>query len=91
MKIKWSPLSIQRIQEIADYIADDNISAARNWIDKIFQRVDILKSNPEFRRPDISEIIFGNYRIIYFVARKEIAIVTIRHFKQILPKSEIGL
>jgi len=76
MKIIWSPLSLQRIQEISDYIALDNISSANNWIDIIFGKVDILKSNPEIGRI-VPEIV------------KKIAILTIRHFKQILPTEEI--
>ena len=96
MKIIWSPLSLQRIQEISDYIALDTISAANNWIDIIFGKVDILKSNPEIGRivpeiekPHIRELIHGNYRIIYSYDLKKIAILTIRHFKQILPIEEI--
>ena len=97
MKLIWSPLSIQRIQEIADYIAADNISAAYNWIDTIFKKVEILKSDPEIGRivpeigkSDIRELIYGNYRIIYLSSKKQISILTIRHFKQILPEEEIG-
>jgi toxin ParE1/3/4 len=96
MKIVWSPLSLQRIQEISDYIASDNIPAANNWIDIIFEKVDILKINPEIGRvvPEIEkshirELIHGNYRIIYLYNPKQIAILTIRHFKQILPTDEI--
>ena len=92
MKLIWSPLSIQRIQEISDYISADNISAANNWIDAVFEKVEILKSNPEIGRivpeigkSDIRELIFGNYRIIYLSSKKRIPILTIRHFKQILP------
>lgn len=96
MKIVWSPLSLQRIQEISDYIALDNISAANNWIDSIFGKVELLKSNPEIGRtvpeiekPNIRELIHGNYRIIYSCDLKQIAVLTIRHFKQILPTDEI--
>jgi toxin ParE1/3/4 len=57
MKIVWSPLAVERIQEIADYIAADNISAAGNWIDSIFKKAEILKSNPEIGRivPEIGK------------------------------------
>jgi toxin ParE1/3/4 len=96
MKIIWTPLSIQRIQEIADYIAIDNISAANDWIDSIFKKVDLLKSSPELGRivpeimkKEIRELINGNYRIIYSHSSKQLAILTIRHFKQILPEKEI--
>lgn len=95
MIIEWSPLSLQRVREIADYIAADNISAAKNWIDEVFEKVKVLKTSPEFGRvvpeinkPDIREIIFKNYRIIYLTARNKISILTVRHFKQLLPESE---
>ena len=98
MKLVWSPLSIQRIQEISDYIAADNLRAANNWIDSVFEKVEILKANPEIGRivpeigkSDIRELLFGNYRIIYLSSKKQISILTVRHFKQILPTEEIGL
>jgi len=97
MKLIWSPLSIQRVQEISDYIAEDSSIAANKWIDDIFEKVGIVKSNPEIGRivpeiglPDIRELIFGNYRIIYITSKKQISILTVRHFKQILPTEEIG-
>jgi toxin ParE1/3/4 len=96
MKIIWSPLSLQRIQEISDYIASDSITAANNWIDSIFDKVELLKSNPdigrvvpELEKTDIRELLHGNYRIIYVHTSRQIAILTIRHFKQILPINEI--
>ncbi len=97
MKLVWSPLSIQRIQEISDYIAADNLRAANTWIDSVFEKVETLKSSPEIGRivpeigkSDIRELLFGNYRIIYLSSKKQISILTVRHFKQILPTEEIG-
>ncbi len=96
MKIIWSPLAIDRASEIADYIAQDKPSAAEKWINNIFSKVNALKSSPEIGRivPEIKnnqfrELIYGNYRIIYLVEKKQISILTIRHGKQILPIEEI--
>jgi len=96
MKIIWSPLAIDRATEIADYIAQDKPSAAVKWIDTIFSKVEQLTSSPEMVRivPEIEnnqfrEIIYGNYRIIYRIEKKQISILTIRHGKQILPIDEI--
>ena len=36
MKIIWSPLAIERVSEIAEYIALDNPVAAEKWVDDIF-------------------------------------------------------
>jgi plasmid stabilization system protein ParE len=72
------------------------MSAAGNWVDAVFEKVEILKSNPEVGRilPELGkdavrELIFGNYRIIYTFTKKQISILTVRHFKQILPTEEI--
>ena len=96
MKIIWSPLSVERASEITDYIAQDKPSAAEKWINNVFSKVEQLKSSPEIGRivPEINntkfrEIIYGNYRIIYRIEKKQISILTIRHDKQILPINEI--
>jgi len=96
MRIIWSPLSVDRASEIADYIAQDKPSAAKKWIDTIFSKVEKLKSSPEIGRivPEINdsqfrELIYGNYRIIYRIETKQISILTIRHSRQILPINEI--
>ncbi|OQW98562.1 MAG: plasmid stabilization protein [Desulfobacteraceae bacterium A6] len=96
MKIIWSPLAVDRAWEIAEYIAQDKPSAAVKWIDIIFSKVEQLKSFPEIgriipeiRNDQIRELIYGNYRIIYRIEKKQISILTIRHGKQILPIDEI--
>ena len=47
MKIVWSPLTIERVSEIADYIALDNPLIAEQWIDIIFKKVEGLNEFPE--------------------------------------------
>ena len=96
MKIVWSPLAIDRAAEIAEYITQDKPSSAIKWIDEVLRRVEQLTISPEMGRlvPEISdsrirELIYGNYRIIYRLAQKQISILTIRHGKQILPIDEI--
>ena len=95
MKIIWSPLAIDRTTEIAEYIAQDNPSAATIWAETLFDKVEILKSSPksgrvvsESNRDDIREFIYGNYRIIYRVDKNILSVLTVRHGKQILPLEE---
>ncbi len=99
MKIIWSPLAIDRVSEIAEYIALDNPVAAEKWVDDIFDSVKRLKQFPnsgriipELQLEDFREIIFGNYRVIYRVEKVEknkISVLTVRHGKQVLPVDEI--
>ena len=97
MRVIWSPLAIDRATEIAEYIAEDNPTAAENWVNSVFAKVESLKSIPESGRivPEIDnvnfrELIYGNYRINYRIEENQISILTIRHGKQILPVDEIS-
>ncbi len=96
MKIIWSPLAIDRTSEIAEYISQDNPTAAQKWVDNIFKKVGLLQFSPEIgrivpeiERKEIRELIFGNYRIIYRLGKTNIFILTVRHSKQILPTDDL--
>jgi plasmid stabilization system protein ParE len=95
MKIIWSPLAIDRMEEIAGYIARDDPSAAQRWALAMFHRAKQIGSFPnsgrmvpEAHRQELREIIHGNYRIIYRIDPKRVSILTVRHLKQILPIDE---
>ncbi|PHS22988.1 MAG: plasmid stabilization protein [Methylophaga sp.] len=96
MKIIWSPLAIDRVAEIAQYIAQDSPNSAQKWVKSTFQVVERLEKSPEsgrvvpeIKQDDFREIIHGNYRIIYRVKSEVIAIITVKHGRQILPIDEI--
>jgi len=96
MKISWSPLAIERLEDISEYIALDNNSAAQKMVNSVFKKVETLSKNPkrgrkvpEANREKIREVFEGEYRIIYRVEFKKIFILTIRNFKQLLPGKDI--
>jgi len=97
MRIVWSPLAVDRVAEIAEYIAQDNPDAAARWVESTFAAVERLEAFPEsarmvpeIQRKDFRELIHGNYRIIYRIEKGRISILTVRHSKQILPVDEIS-
>ena len=96
MKIVWTELAVEKLEECADYIAADKPIAALKWTEKIRTSINKLKkfpeigrTVPEIKRIDIREIVEGNYRIIYKVELERISILTIRHGKQLLNKNNI--
>jgi toxin ParE1/3/4 len=96
MKIYWSPLAVERLNEIYEYITTENIFAAQNFIENLLNKVETLVSNsergrkvPESNRNDIREIFEGEYRIVYRLESKNIFILTIRNFKQLLPDEDL--
>ena len=49
MKITWSPLAIDRIVEIFQYISEDSPADAKKWIDTVFHKVETLTNFPRNR------------------------------------------
>jgi len=95
MEVIWSPLALEKVGDIADYIALDKESAAKKWVNDIFDKAENIGAFPELGRlvpelnnPNYREIIFGNYRIIYTVKTK-VKILTIRNCRQLLDSGDI--
>jgi len=47
MRVIWSPLSLDRITEIAKYVAEENRTAAVELVENLFSRVEQLSKYPE--------------------------------------------
>lgn len=97
MKLRWSPLSIRRITEIGDYIAEEAPITALRIMQEIIQSVERLelfpKSGrivPEFNNPDIREVIYPPYRILYQEYESIIEILTVIHSRQLLTEDKIA-
>jgi plasmid stabilization system protein ParE len=97
MKIEWSPLSIKRANEIAEYIALDSLEESNKWRQDLINRVEQLKKFSTSGRvvPELNdilkrELIFGNYRIIYRISENKIFILTLRHIRQRLADDYIS-
>ena len=96
MKVQWAPLALDRVAEIAAYIAEDNPVAAEKWIRDAFARVEQLGQFPQSGRPlpetsrtDVRELVWGNYRIVYRTDAHRVSVLTVRHMKQILPLEDL--
>ena len=96
MKIIWSPLAVEQVRDIASYIALDKPSVAVQWAEKKFNSVERLSEFPnsgrivpEINRNEIREIVNGNYRVIYKVKEKEILVLIVKSYRQILKENEI--
>lgn len=84
MKLQWSETATRDLISIRRYIAEDNPTAAKNWIDRLRTRAANTvhapwagRKVPELSRDDIREVIEGNYRIVYQVHGDQISILTV--------------
>jgi len=95
LKVVWSPLALEKLEATAKFIALDKPSAADKWVNDVFDRTELLGSQPELGRevPELlsssyREVIFGSYRIIYKID-SEIKILTLRNSRQLLSLDNI--
>jgi toxin ParE1/3/4 len=96
VRIEWSPLALERVEDIAQYIAQDDPQAAHRWVVELFDTVDRLadfpgsgRVVPELGVARIREVIFGAYRVIYSL-RDQVQILSVRRGSQLLRPGEIS-
>jgi toxin ParE1/3/4 len=77
-KIVWTDESLNWMELIADYISQDNPSAAVSTLQGIFDKAQLLKMNPElgFRYESIISreiriLLYGHYRIAYELTKSK--------------------
>ena len=81
-RLIWTEPAVQDLDEIAEYIALDDFSAAKRLVEKIFESVERLESfpksgrqPPELKRMPYREIIVGPCRIFYRIEDDRVYIV----------------
>jgi toxin ParE1/3/4 len=96
VRVVWSPLAVERAAEAATYIAQDSAAAGRRWVDGLFAIAGTLsrlpergRLVPELQRPDVRELLYGNFRIVYRVEPRRVAILTVRHLRRRFDPAEI--
>jgi toxin ParE1/3/4 len=94
MKVFWTLEARARLVEIQTYIARESPVAARDVAARLLRRSQQLavppllgRRLPEYPDTDLRELLERPFRIIYVVKPERIEIVTIKHYRQNLPRS----
>ena len=84
MKIKWTHEALDRLIEIEEYISKDCPSRAVQFMDQLIEHAEVLSDKPrigrtvpELANPDIRELVFKKYRIVYRLKANCIEILTV--------------
>lgn len=92
MEVIFTDHFLERVEECTDYIALDHKPTAVKWARAVFEHCQKLSEQPEsgrivpeFKRPEIRELIHGNYRLVYELKTNQIDMLTIWHTRQMLP------
>jgi len=96
MQVVWTDPALERVEEIAVYIALDNPDAADRWTIELFGAVERLADFPDSGRivPELGarhvrELIFGAYRVFYRVG-STVEVLSVRHGSQMIRTDEVN-
>jgi addiction module RelE/StbE family toxin len=85
-RVGWSRRALNDLEDIAEYIAADSPTYARNVIKKIVSQTRMLaqfprsgRMVPEYDDENVRELIVYSYRIIYRLQENEVVIAAVVH------------
>ena len=91
VEIEWSTTAQNDLNDIIDYIAQDSLEFALSFYDQVKEKLENLtefpnmgRKVPELDDPNIRELIFRNYCLIYRIMGDKIQIVRVFHGSRIL-------
>jgi len=84
MNIRWAHEALERLIEIEDYISKDSPGRAVQFVEQLIEHSALLSGKPrmgravpELANPDIRELLFNKYRIVYRLKANRIEILTV--------------
>ncbi len=84
MKVVWTSVAIEKLDEIERFIAEDNPKRALDFIDTLLEKGELIglypdsgRVVPEIAYPEIREVFVGNYRVVYRRTLDRIEILTV--------------
>ena len=96
MRIRWSERALERVEEIAAYIEQDDLAAAARWVEELFTAVDRLGDFPEMGKPGrdvvtpgIRELVIGDFRVFYEVG-VDVDVHSVRRARQLIDEDEFS-
>ncbi len=91
MKIRWTHEALERLIEIEEYISKDSPGRAVQFVEELIEHAELLpdkprmgRAVPELANPDIRELLFKKYRIVYRLKANCIEILTVFEGHRIL-------
>ncbi len=84
MRLRWTDRAWRDLLSIGRYIAQDNPSVARQWVERLRKRARQAAARPlagrvvpELQRNDVREVFLRTYRIVYRVRKGTIDVLTV--------------
>jgi toxin ParE1/3/4 len=84
VRLRWTDRARRDLLSIGRYIAQNNPSAARQWVERLRQRARQAAARPlagrvvpELQQHDVREVFLRTYRIVYRVRRGAVDVLTV--------------
>lgn len=97
-KVTWALEARARLEDIESFIAQENATAAKETVVAILARARQLQTAPlsgrqvpDYREDDLRELLERPYRIIYRVKHDSVEVLTVMHYRQLLPRKSTRL
>jgi plasmid stabilization system protein ParE len=91
--LRWTSEALGRLEDIELYVAQDNPAAAKKQIAKLLDRATQLvvaprsgRTVPDYQDEQVREILDAPYRIIYYLNGDCVEILSVMHYRQLLPR-----
>jgi toxin ParE1/3/4 len=96
LRVELSPQALLDLEEIASFIARDDLDAALSWVDRLVERAQrvgaVPRSGrivPEVGEPEIREVLLRTYRIIYCIESRRILVLTVIEGRRQLERAQL--
>ena len=97
MRLIWTQEALEKLIEIEAFIATDNPERAKTFIDELIEYTEqnlpdkplLGRMVPETANPEIRELLYRKYRLVYRVRPKIIEILTVFEGHRLLRLDEM--
>ena len=93
MRVRFTDEALAKLRAIHAHIAQDAPQRANRMIDRLTRRAERIgdlphagREVPEYQLDALREVLERPYRIIYRVKVDEIEVLTVMHYRQLLPE-----
>ena len=91
--IRWTEQAVADLEAIHDYVARDSAKYATLLVERLISSLErvthfpeIGRVVPEYRRPDIRELIIGSYRVVYRLRSGQAEVLMVFHGARLFPE-----
>ena len=84
VKLRWTDRARRDLFAIGQYIAQDNPSHARQWVERLRERARQAAATPragrvvpELQKDEVREVFLRSYRLVYRVRKGAIDVLTV--------------